>query len=925
MTQKSDCKDLEQRIRVLEAELIAGRQAENWYRSIFENTGTAVAVLDENTTIILANDKCKKLLGYNKNDLYGKKSLMDFVVKEDLDRMAANYKRLRIDEDAVPENHEFRLKDRKGNVRNVSLTVNTIPDTENSIVSLLDITESKQVEHDLWESQEYTKKLFHGSIIPKIIMDAETGIYIDCNNAAVKIYGYTNRKEVLNKTPFDVSAPTQYDGSDSAIEAQKHIQACRRDGSHVFEWRHQRPNGQIWDAAVHLIIFQYRGKPLIQFTLQDITARKKTEEALRQSEAILHSVFKAAPVGLCIMKGRVYQRANKAWQKSFGYSETDIIGHTTRMLYENDEEYNRVDRKLFTNLPKRGFASVQTRLKRKDGVFRDVIVTSAPLQLEDQSLSVAAIEDITDRKRTEEELKQNRRELANIIEFLPDATFVIDKQGKIIAWNRALETLTGAKKADMIGKGDQEYALPFYGERRAILIDYALHPDREIEKQYTAIQRMDDIIFGEAFTPNLLPGNIHLSGTASVLRDNKGEVIAAIECIRDNTERKRLEERLNRAEKMEALGTLAGGVAHDLNNVLGVMVGYSELLAGLLPENSSPRRYADNILQSSVKGAAIIQDLLTLARRGVNVSEVINLNGLILDYLRTPEFEKLISFHPDMKIDTELEDRLLNIEGSSIHLGKTIMNLVLNASEALSGPGKVTIKTENRYLDYPVRGYDEIKEGDYAVLTVSDTGSGISASDLGKIFEPFYTKKVMGRSGTGLGLAVVWGTVKDHNGYIDVQSAEGRGSTFTLYFPVTRKTTEKIKETVASVSYMGKGESILVVDDVQEQRDLAVSMLEKLGYRVEAVAGGEEAVGYFKTRRADLIVLDMIMDPGIDGLETYRRILKINPGQKAVIVSGFSETDRVRDAQEMGAGAFVRKPYILEKIGLAIRRELDKK
>ncbi len=533
--------------------------------------------------------------------------------------------------------------------------------------------------------------------------------------------------------------------------------------------------------------------------------------------------------------------------------------------------------------------------------------------------------DITIRMQVEQELHESRRRLENIIEFLPDSTLVVDHEGKVIAWNRAIEAMTGVRKEDMLGKGNYEYALPFYGKRRPILIDLALRPDREMEKQYTDVQRIGDILLGEAYTPNLPPGDVHLSGTSSVLYDSKGDIIAAIECIRDNTERKKLAERLSRAEKMEAVGTLAGGVAHDLNNVLGVLVGFSELLVEKLPQDSSLQKYADNILQSSIRGAAIIQDLLTLARRGVNVSEVVNLNKIVSDYLRTPELEKLKFYHPGLKISTVLEDGLLNVKGSPIHLGKTIMNLVSNAAESLSVQGEVTIRTENRYLDQPIKGYDEMKEGDYVVLTVSDTGTGISANDLGKIFEPFYTKKVMGKSGTGLGLAVVWGTVKDHNGYIDVQSEENKGTTFNLYFPVTREEMGKAEKAISPDSYMSNGESILIVDDVKEQRDLAISMLGRLGYQVEAVAGGEEAIEYLKNKKADLVVLDMIMEPGIDGLETYRRILKINPGQMAIIVSGFSETARIRKTQEMGAGDFVRKPYVMEKIGLAVRKELDRK
>ncbi|MDP3284429.1 MAG: response regulator, partial [Desulfobacterales bacterium] len=246
------------------------------------------------------------------------------------------------------------------------------------------------------------------------------------------------------------------------------------------------------------------------------------------------------------------------------------------------------------------------------------------------------------------------------------------------------------------------------------------------------------------------------------------------------------------------------------------------------------------------------------------------------------------------------------------------------ASEAMPKGGVLTIKTANQYLDKPIQGYDEIREGDYVVLSVSDTGEGIHPADLKRIFEPFYTKKVMGRSGTGLGLAVVWGTVKDHNGYINVQSEEGKGSTFTLYFPVTREELSTEHVAVPISEYMGKGESILIVDDVKGQRDLAEEMLRKLNYRVTSVYSGEEAVAYLKEHKADLMVLDMIMDPGMDGLDTYRSVLEMCPKQKAIIVSGFSESDRVKAAQALGAGAYVKKPYVIEKLGLAVRKELDR-
>lgn len=388
-------------------------------------------------------------------------------------------------------------------------------------------------------------------------------------------------------------------------------------------------------------------------------------------------------------------------------------------------------------------------------------------------------------------------------------------------------------------------------------------------------------------------------------------------------ERKRLEIQVQRAQRMEALGTLAGGVAHDLNNILGAIISYPELILLDLPENSRIRAPLLAIQKSGQKAAAIVQDLLTMARRGVMESTVMNLNQTVSEYLRSPEHESLQSLHPQVVFEANLAPDLLDIGGSAVHLSKTVMNLVFNAAEAMPEGGKVIITTRNRYLDKPISGYDHVQEGEYVIFTVADTGIGISPRDLGRIFEPFYTKKVMGRSGTGLGMAVVWGTVKDHNGYIQVESVEGRGTTFTLYFPVTRQARQEDDQGLSLQDYMGNGESILVVDDIKEQRELAAEMLGKLGYAVTAVASGEEAIAYMRNSQADLLLLDMIMEGGIDGLETYRRILELHPAQKAIIVSGFSETHRVKEAERLGVGAYVKKPFVLKKIGLALKAELN--
>ncbi|MFO8165983.1 MAG: PAS domain S-box protein, partial [Desulfatiglandales bacterium] len=424
---------------------------------------------------------------------------------------------------------------------------------------------------------------------------------------------------------------------------------------------------------------------------------------------------------------------------------------------------------------------------------------------------------------------------------------------------------------------------------------------------------------------------VHVEVSISLIRDAENHPIGFRGIMADITERKhaeqekqRLEAQLRRSQKMEAIGTLAGGVAHDLNNVLAGLVSYPELLLMDLPEDSPLRKPISTIQKSGEKAAAIVQDLLTLARRGTAVTEVVNLNNIVSDYLKSPECKILREFHPDVQLETDLSKDLLPISGSPVHLSKTIMNLIVNAAEAMPGGGTISVSTKNRYIDAPIRGYDDVEEGDYATIIISDTGIGISLEDGEKIFEPFYTKKVMGRSGTGLGMAVVWGTVKDHHGYIDFQSREGEGTTFKLYFPVTREELAKEKLHASLEDIMGRGESILVVDDVREQRELASSMLKKVGYSVTSVSSGEEAVEYMKNGQANLIILDMIMNPGIDGLETYKKILEFHPGQKAIIVSGFSESKRVEEAQRLGVGPYIKKPYVLAKLGVAVRTELDK-
>ena len=523
--------------------------------------------------------------------------------------------------------------------------------------------------------------------------------------------------------------------------------------------------------------------------------------------------------------------------------------------------------------------------------------------------------------RSFHQIQESEKKYRDLVESANSIIMRQDMDGRIIFFNEFAQKFFGFSEAEIAGRNIAGTIMP------------DTHASRlELTNLLEALKKDPDRT-GVVESRNILKSGdtAWVAWTYKPIFNSDGS-LKEILCIgndiselkRSEQDKRKLESHLQRARKMESIGTLAGGVAHDLNNILSGIVSYPELLLMDIPEDSPLRKPILTIQKSGEKAAAIVQDLLTLARRGVSVTEVVNLNAIITEYLRSPEHEKLLLNHPGVQIETRLEGNLLNILGSPVHLSKTIMNLVYNAAEASPDGGNIIITTQNRYVDRLLHGYESVKEGDYVILSVKDSGIGISPRDLERIFEPFYSKKVMGKSGTGLGTAVIWGTVKDHRGYIDVKSTERRGATFTLYFPATRRRAAALPVLTEIREYSGRGESILVIDDVTEQRDIAVEMLTKLDYNVTSLGSGEEAVEYLRTNTVDLLILDMIMEPGMDGLETYTKIIAGHPGQKAVIVSGFSESDRVKKMQGLGAGPYVKKPYHLETIGRVIRGELDR-
>ncbi|MDR3569833.1 MAG: PAS domain S-box protein [Syntrophobacteraceae bacterium] len=906
----------------LQLTLDALKGSEKQYRELVENANSIIIRMDSLGKATFFNEFARSFFDYTTKEILGK-SLVGAIVPaiestgRDLASLIANIAR-----DPVTYNCNISENMRRNGER-VWIAWTNIPIRykNGQVAEVLcvgnDITERKRAEEKLRLSEKSLKRAEVAARLGNWELKTGSNEIVGSEGARI-IYGVEGSEWSLAEVK-QIPLPEYRKMLDRALRG-----LIERGEPYNVEFKILRPaDRQIID--IHSIAEYDPEGERVFGVIQDITDRKKAEEALQQSERNYREIFNAVNDAIFIHDadtGAVLD-VNDSTLKLYGFSREEpwrstlITDASLGVSPYSQAEAQQWLRKTVEEGPQ--VFEWQARKNNGETFRAEVSLKSA--EISGQNRILAVVRDITERKQAEEGLREAEKRYHTLFEGANDGALILTPQGSFIECNQTALGLFGCEQVeDITGRTPWDLSFPTQPDGRN-------SKEKGHELLSATVEGNPQRFYWQHIRKNGVPFDAEVSLNYIQL-ENMGLIQVLIRDITKEKQaehdRKILEERLQRAEKMEALGTLAGGVAHDLNNVLGVVVGYSELLTLDLDESSPSRAKAQKILKGGQRAAAIVQDLLTLARRGVSNRGVLNLNKIILDCRNSPEFAAIFANNLAVSIEADLEADLLNLSGSSVHLEKSILNLVNNAVEAMAAGGAIKMSTRNKYLDKPVSGYDEVKAGDYVVFTISDTGEGIAADDLKRIFEPFYTKKVMGRSGTGLGLAVVWGTVKDHLGYINVESAQGKGTTFTLYFPVTREEKALEKASASAAEYRGRGESILVVDDVKEQLELACLMLKKLDYSVTGVQSGEQAVEHLKQNGADLVVLDMIMDHGMDGLATYSRILELHPGQKAIIVSGFSETERVTRAQALGAGAYVKKPYILEKLGTAVRYEIDR-
>ena len=533
-----------------------------------------------------------------------------------------------------------------------------------------------------------------------------------------------------------------------------------------------------------------------------------------------------------------------------------------------------------------------------------------------------------EQRRTEHKLAAERQFLVDIIDFLPDATFIVDTGRRVVIWNRAAEELTGVTREEVIGKGDHIYAVPFFGERRPLLIDLLDQPDVSCEASYLYVHRQHQAIYAESFVPTLHQGRgAYLWGVAAPIYNRAGERIGAIEMIRDvsdiksaETEKTRLREMLLQAQKMESVGRLAGGIAHDFNNMLTVILGMVQLTLMKLPPHDPMANRLRVVEETTLRSASLVGQLLAFARKQNIAPQTVDLDKAVEEML--PMLRRLIGEHIAIEWRGGAGGWSLWIDPSQ--LDQLLINLCVNARDAIGASGTIVIETCNVDVDASAcRHIAESQPGEYVALTVSDNGCGMDEATIAQIYEPFFTTKEPGK-GTGMGLATVYGVMRQNGGFIDVHSAPGRGTSFRLYFPRGGGEEGDAAAGAGGDGQQGQGERILLVEDDAGLLALAREILTTMGYEVTTTQSPGEAIALVGSgrERFDLLITDVVM-PEMNGRELERRLRDLDPGLRSLFVSGYTADVIARHGVIDQDVCFLQKPFTLESLGRAVRRTLQ--
>jgi PAS domain S-box-containing protein len=651
--------------------------------------------------------------------------------------------------------------------------------------------------------------------------------------------------------------------------------------------------------------------------LQSANEKLKREiEQRRQSQKLFETLFNASPFGIYISQGKKFQFVNPEFSRITGYTENELLNMESLSLV-HPEDRGMVMENAIRMLKGKLLKPFEFRAIAKGEEIGWISQKIVSIQYNGRRAAFGYYMDITDRRVAEEALKESEEKFRvlyeeskraeevyrSLINSSADAIAIYDLEGRPNYINPSFTEMFGWTLREVKGR-----RIPFV-------------PESEMEETAAAINGI--VKEGkprQGFETKRLTKNgdlIDISISASQYDDHEGKPAGMLVILRDISDTKRLQIQLHQAQKMEAIGTLAGGIAHDFNNLLMGVQGNASLM--LLETDPETPRYdrLKNIERQVEMGSKLTSQLLGYARKGRYEIKPTNLNKLIGEISETfGRTRKEIVIHKD------LADNLSPIEVDEGQIEQVLLNLFVNASDAMAGGGTLTLKTMNVNSNYIGGGRYKPKQGNYILLSVADTGTGMDKETMDKIFDPFFTTKEMGR-GTGLGLASAFGIIKGHSGYIDVESKKGYGSTFKVYLPASGKV---VGESIGKVEKTVRGSgTILLVDDEEMVLSVGQELLEALGYEVLTARGGREAIEKFKEKKdqISLIILDMIM-PDMGGGETYDILKEIDKDIRVILSSGYSIEGKATEIMNRGCNGFLQKPFKLNQLSQSIKDVLEK-
>jgi PAS domain S-box-containing protein len=918
------------------------RWTEDHLASIINSVRDPIFVKDRQHRFILVNDAMSRLIGRVKEEIIGKTDYDLFTWEEaDLFRQKEEI----VFETGIENINEEKATDCQGLTHTLvtkrtlywdkagnkflvgvlrCMTESTVMKDERRRTGSDLETQIKQRTAELEKinfasknSKDYLDKIINSLSDAIYVKDRQHRIVL-VNDASCRLFGL-KKEQIIGKTAYDLFP----DKKMADISREKDEEVFRTGKENVNEEKNTYAQGTTLTVLVKKTLFKddFGNEFLVGIT-RDITDRKRAEEALNRTRDYLEKLldYANAPIIVWDTSFRI-TRFNHAFERLTGRSAGEVLGKSLAILFPEDSKEKSLAHIARTHEGER-WNVVEIPILNVDGSVRIVLWNSTNTYDDDGTIlaTIAQGQDITERKEAERVLRESERRLKDIIDFLPDATFVIDKKGIVIAWNRAIESMTGVMAKDILGKGNYEYALPFYGERRPVLIDLLLDRHKDIEENYARIERKDDALEGEAYMPNMRGGAVYLFGKAAVLYDSSGSVFGAIESIRDITERKQAEEELKKAKVSaeEAARTKAeflANMSHEIRTPLNAVVGLTDLLSSteLTPEQ---RDYVDIIRTSGDLLLSVINDILDFSKIEGGKMELENQpfdlkscikSSIDLVFASAEEKGLIVDYFLDMQVPA-------TIIGDVIRLKQVLVNLLSNAVK-FTDHGKVEV-----LVCAPPTESDELEIG----FSVKDTGIGISKDKLDRLFQSFSqidsstTRKY---GGTGLGLAISKKLVELMGGKIWAESEEGIGSTF--HFTIkTKAMNQKLALSDGTEKWPQKGAirerskplRILLAEDNLINQKVALKMLNKLGYSADLAENGLEVMQALESKTYDLVLMDIQM-PVMDGFEAARRIRKQWPiGPRIVAITAYALKGDKERCMEAGMDDYISKPIQLDEL-----------